>query len=180
MTPTPRPTPFDGRYNLVPGWNSFGLRSSGTGIRFASDLVQALTTRDVDILAVLTYVDGKWFAYSQGVPVGDFPVEFGRGYLVYVRGEGEVRIEGEPILEAVPVMLNGERGDLVHVPVGRDLDVASDICISLDTSGIRGESVARWDGTGWEQHLCGFPFADFVYDPADVYFIRSNGGTWRP
>lgn len=77
---------------LGPGWNAIGLPHTDTYT--ASSLCAEISGQGVPALEVDRWQAGGWEGYLCGVPLADFPIAIGRGYMLKVDAGGNIAPAG--------------------------------------------------------------------------------------
>ena len=158
------------------GWNDFALALEPTLPYTAETLCQTLNSGGANIADIYRWDGGGWQGHPCGVPVNDFPVELGLGYLVRSNSTSTVTLEGTRRWDDVThtIQVGWNAFSLPHTSAY----VAEDVCTEFSAAGVPITEVRRWFAGGWDSHPCGIPINNFTIERGEGYFVKaSNSGS---
>lgn len=172
---------FDGNYIFTAGWNGFTWRVIRPTATKVSQIFTELAAKGLEPVYAATYTSGRWQLYAAGVPVSDFTLESGKGYLIYTMASGRVNLlrGGDVPVTTQPLIRLTPGWNLVGLPASSSRPTASEIC---DSTGVPTVLVSTWSGRSWLVHVCGDPLRnDFAYTPSKPYFLyATESAFWTP
>ena len=115
-----------------------------------------------------------------GLPFNDFDIELGEGYFIRCDTASDWTAQGTSLASGLLVSLQ-PGWNLVGVPYPSRVYVAQTLLDDINGQGGSCSEIDRWLNGGWDPHLDGLPFNDFLIEPDEGYFVRcTQASTFVP
>ena len=122
------------------------------------------------------WLNGGWDAHINNLPFNDFAVEPGKGYFLKCTATSQWTLEGFAFAAAVPVALR-PGWNLIGLPHPQSGYTAQSMLDAIAAQDGTCSEVDRWLNGGWDAHIGGLPFNNFVVAPDRGYFVKCSQGT---
>lgn len=164
---------------LQTSWNFVALPVQPVTSYTADTLCFDIAEDGGAIAEVNQLVNNGWEPHLCAIPENDFAIALGRGYFVRSFVPSTWHLEGLRVTEPVSVPI--EEGWNTFSILHTEGYSAATVCSEMRAQGIQALEIDRWDGGGWDSHLCDIPVNNFAIQSGQGYFVRSaTGGTYTP
>lgn len=187
LTPTysPTPPPVTFRYTLSAGWNDLSLALDPSSPLTAAQFLAECNLQGGSSRAFARFRRGRWNLYSSAIPVGDFPLMVGEGYLLFAESPSTFDLVGTERSQRPAVQLNpGWTAIGWPMVEGSAPQTAQSLAQQINSQA--GQEVVRYVASfergRWRVYMAGMVLnANVPIQDGQLYFVYTTTGlTFQP
>jgi len=164
----------ESQIKVYTGWNLIGLPLVPVTPYTAESLGQAINAQGGNCERIQYWDGSEWITHIIGTSFGDYNIEVGKGYFLLCNSKSIFTMTGASIASSAVSLHPGWNSISVPGPINAEL-----AGIQINSNGGSCDTIIYWSGGGWEGHMMGMPFGDFVLTPGNGYFIHcSTASAW--
>jgi len=164
--------PASDTLHLLPGWNLITLPIIPESPYKAQSMLDDININQGGSCSeVDRWLNGGWNAHIEGQSFNDFGIEVGEGYFINCNEHSDWLIQGMELIDEVTHQLS-VGWNLIGAPFPAEVYDAQSLLDKFSSEGATCIEVDRWVDGGWNAHINGFGFNNFVIESNQGYFIK--------
>jgi len=167
-------------FNIAPGWNLITLPFEPINPIQAQSLLDLINGQGGDCSEIDRWLNGGWNAHIDGEMFNNFNIVTGEGYFIKCSQSSTWTLEGTPLSAGISLALIAG-WNLIGVPYSANSYTAQSLLDDINIQGGSCSEVDRWLNGGWNAHINGVSFNNFVILQDVGYFIKcSQASNFEP
>ena len=156
---------------LMPGWNLVAIDIVPETSFTALSMLQEINLNAGGTCnEVHRWMDSSWDTYVYPSSTNNFSIETGAGYFINCTVGADWEYYGMEMWEEADANL-AAGWNLISIPYPPDAYTAQPLLDHYNSHGNVCTEIDRWHNNGWDAHLDGLPFNDFVIATDMGYFV---------